>query len=213
MTITGSERAGAAVAEQAGRSLKKVVLEMGGSDPLIILEDADLDHAVQSAVFGRMFNTGQCCVGSKRIIVVGKDRGDAALRAFTEQMAALQAGDPMDLATTLGPLSSQRALDLLLEQIEIAEKDGARVVVGGGRIDRPGFYLEPTVLTGIDETNAAYNTEFFGPVRGVLRGRHRVRKRSSSPTTPRSVWGHRSSPPTPRAAEGSRPRSTAAWSL
>ena len=164
VTITGSERAGAAVAEQAGRSLKKVVLEMGGSDPLIILEDADLDHAVQSAVFGRMFNTGQCCVGSKRIIVVGKDRGDAALRAFSDQMAALQAGDPMDLATTLGPLSSQRALDLLLEQIEIAEKDGARVVVGGGRIDRPGFYLEPTVLTGIDETNAAYNTEFFGPV-------------------------------------------------
>jgi succinate-semialdehyde dehydrogenase/glutarate-semialdehyde dehydrogenase len=164
VTITGSERAGAAVAEQAGRSLKKIVLEMGGSDPLIILEDADLDHAVQSAVFGRMFNTGQCCVGSKRIIVVGKDRGEAALRAFSEQMAALQAGDPLDPATTLGPVSSQRALDLLLEQIEIAEKDGARVVVGGGRVDRPGFYLEPTVLTGIDPTNAAYNTEFFGPV-------------------------------------------------
>jgi succinate-semialdehyde dehydrogenase / glutarate-semialdehyde dehydrogenase len=164
VTITGSERAGAAVAEQAGRNLKKVVLEMGGSDPLIILDDADLDHAVQSAIFGRMFNTGQCCVGSKRIIVVGRDRGDTALRAFSEQMAALQAGDPLDPATTLGPVSSQRALDLLLEQIEIAEKDGARVVVGGGRIDRPGFYLEPTVLTGIDVTNAAYHTEFFGPV-------------------------------------------------
>ena len=164
VTVTGSERAGAAVAEQAGRSLKKIVLEMGGSDPLIILEDADLDHAVQSAVFGRMFNTGQCCVGSKRIIVVGKDRGEAALRAFSQEMAALQAGDPMDPATTLGPVSSQRALDLLLEQIEIAGKDGARVVVGGARIDRPGFYLEPTVLTGIDPTNAAYNTEFFGPV-------------------------------------------------
>src|SRR4051794_26069309 len=131
VTITGSERAGAAVAEQAGRNLKKVVLELGGSDPLIVLEDADLDHAVQSAVFGRMFNTGQCCVGSKRIIVVGKDRGDAALRAFSEAMAALRAGDPMDLATTLGPVASQRALDLLLEQIQLAEKDGARVVVGG----------------------------------------------------------------------------------
>jgi succinate-semialdehyde dehydrogenase/glutarate-semialdehyde dehydrogenase len=164
VTITGSERAGAAVAEQAGRNLKKIVLEMGGSDPLIILEDADLDHAVRSAVFGRMFNTGQCCVGSKRIIVVGKERGEAALRAFSEQMAALRAGDPMDLATTLGPVSSQRALDLLLEQIEIAEKDGARVVVGGARMDRPGYYLEATVLTGIDSTNAAYNTEFFGPV-------------------------------------------------
>jgi succinate-semialdehyde dehydrogenase/glutarate-semialdehyde dehydrogenase len=164
VTVTGSERAGAAVAEQAGRSLKKVVMELGGSDPLIILEDADLDHAVQSAVFGRMFNTGQSCVGSKRIIVVGKDRGDAALRAFTEQMAELQAGDPMDPATTLGPVSSERARDLLHEQIELAEKDGATVVVGGARIDRPGFYLEPTVLTGIDAANVAYNTEFFGPV-------------------------------------------------
>jgi len=164
VTITGSERAGAAVAEQAGRNLKKIVLEMGGSDPLIILEDADLDHAVRSAVFGRMFNTGQCCVGSKRIIVVGEKRGEAALRAFSEQMAALRAGDPMDLGTTLGPVSSERALDLLLEQIEIAEKDGARVVVGGARMDRPGYYLEATVLTGIDSTNAAYNTEFFGPV-------------------------------------------------
>ncbi len=164
VTITGSERAGAAVAEQAGRSLKKVVLEMGGSDPLIVLDDADLDHSMQSAVFGRMFNTGQCCVGSKRIIVVGKERGEAALRTFSEQMSALQVGDPMDLETTLGPVSSQRALDLLLEQIEIAEKNGARIVVGGGRIERPGFYLEPTVLTGIDTTNAAYSTEFFGPV-------------------------------------------------
>ena len=164
VTVTGSERAGAAVAEQAGRSLKKVVMELGGSDPLIILEDADLDHAVQSAVFGRMFNTGQSCVGSKRIIVVGKDRGNAALRAFTEHMAGLQAGDPADPSTTLGPISSERALDLLLEQVEVAEKDGAQVVIGGGRIDRPGFYLEPTVLTGIDAANSAYTTEFFGPV-------------------------------------------------
>jgi succinate-semialdehyde dehydrogenase/glutarate-semialdehyde dehydrogenase len=164
VTVTGSERAGAAVAERAGRSLKKVVMELGGSDPLIILEDADLDHAVQSAVFGRMFNTGQSCVGSKRIIVVGQDRGTAALGAITAQMSALQAGDPQDPATTLGPVSSARALDLLLEQVEAAEKDGAQVVVGGGRIDRAGFYLEPTVLTGIDRANSAYHTEFFGPV-------------------------------------------------
>jgi succinate-semialdehyde dehydrogenase/glutarate-semialdehyde dehydrogenase len=164
VTVTGSERAGAAVAEQAGRNLKKVVMELGGSDPLLILEDADLENAVQSAVFGRMFNTGQSCVGSKRIIVVGEARGAAVLAAFTEQMAALEAGDPMDAATTLGPVSSERALELLLEQIELAEKDGAQVVVGGARIDRPGFYLEPTVLTGIDESNSAYRTEFFGPV-------------------------------------------------
>jgi succinate-semialdehyde dehydrogenase / glutarate-semialdehyde dehydrogenase len=164
VTVTGSERAGAAVAEQAGRSLKKVVMELGGSDPLIILEDAELDNAVQSAVFGRMFNTGQSCVGSKRIIVVGQDRGAAALDAFTEAMAALAAGDPMDPATTLGPVSSERALHTLLEQVQVAEKDGAVITVGGRRLDRPGFYLEPTVLTGIEPTNGAYHTEFFGPV-------------------------------------------------
>jgi succinate-semialdehyde dehydrogenase/glutarate-semialdehyde dehydrogenase len=164
VTVTGSERAGAAVAEQAGRHLKKVVMELGGSDPLIILEDADLDHAVQSALFGRMFNTGQSCVGSKRIIVVGADRADTALRSFTDQLAALQAGDPMDPATTLGPVSSQRALDLLCAQITATVNDGATVVTGGARIDRPGFYLQPTVLTGIDPANTGHHTEFFGPV-------------------------------------------------
>ena len=164
ITITGSERAGAAVAEQAGRNLKKVVMELGGSDPLIILEDADIDHAVQGSMFGRMLNTGQCCVGSKRLIVVGEERADAVLSAFSGQMAGLQAGDPMDPATTLGPVSSQRALDRLLGQIDAAKRDGARVIVGGRRIERPGFYLEPTVLAEIDATNAAYTTEFFGPV-------------------------------------------------
>jgi succinate-semialdehyde dehydrogenase/glutarate-semialdehyde dehydrogenase len=164
VTVTGSERAGAAVAEQAGRSLKKVVAELGGSDPLIILEDADLDHAVESAVFGRMFNAGQSCVSSKRIIVVRAKRGESALRLFTEKLAALQPGDPMDPSTTFGPVSSQRALGLLLEQINAAEEGGALVVVGGGRIDRPGFYLAPTVLTGIEPPNPAYQTEFFGPV-------------------------------------------------
>ena len=164
VTVTGSERAGAAVAEAAGRGLKKVVMELGGSDPLIILDDADLDHAVGSAVFGRMFNTGQSCVGSKRVIVVGRDRGASALRAYTEQLAELRAGDPMDPDTTLGPVSSERALATLLEQIALAQTGGAQVVLGGGRIDRPGFYLEPTVLTGIDAANAAYRTEYFGPV-------------------------------------------------
>jgi succinate-semialdehyde dehydrogenase / glutarate-semialdehyde dehydrogenase len=164
VTVTGSERAGAAVAEQAGRHLKKVVMELGGSDPLIILEDADLDHAVGSAIWGRMFNTGQSCVGSKRVIVVGRERGEAALKAITGQMAALRPGDPLDPDTTLGPVSSGRALAGLLGQIEAAKAGGARVVTGGGRIDRPGFYLEPTVLTGIDAVNPAYTTEFFGPV-------------------------------------------------
>lgn len=164
VTVTGSERAGAAVAEAAGRSLKKVVMELGGSDPLIILDDADLDHAVESAVFGRMFNTGQSCVGSKRIIVVGRERGEQALSAFAGRLSKFKAGDPADPATTLGPICSERALTTLLGQIETARANGAKVVLGGSRIDRPGFFLEPTILTGIERSNPAYTTEFFGPV-------------------------------------------------
>jgi succinate-semialdehyde dehydrogenase/glutarate-semialdehyde dehydrogenase len=164
VTVTGSERAGSAVAERAGRHLKKVVMELGGSDPLIVLEDADLQMSVGGALFGRMFNTGQSCVSSKRIIVVGKERGETFLHGFSEGLDSLQAGDPADPDTTLGPLSSQRALDLLLDQIRIAQDGGATVVLGGNKINRPGYYLEPTILTGIDEKNPAYAMEFFGPV-------------------------------------------------
>lgn len=164
VTITGSERAGAAVAERAGRALKKVVAEMGGSDPLIVLEDAPLEPTLDSALFGRMFNTGQCCVGSKRIIVVGQDRGKAFLDGFVKRMAAFNAGDPMNPATTLAPLATEKALNLLLAQIDQAQKGGARIEVGGHRIDRPGYFLAPTVLAGIDENNPIYTQELFGPV-------------------------------------------------
>jgi succinate-semialdehyde dehydrogenase/glutarate-semialdehyde dehydrogenase len=164
VTITGSERAGTSVAERAGRSLKKVVMELGGSDPLIVLDDADLEHSVGGAMFGRMFNTGQSCVGSKRIIVVGEERGSAFLDAFTEQMASLNVGDPTDPRTTLGPLASESALNLILDQIREATDFGAEVLLGGNRVDRAGFYLEATVLAGIDAKNPAYTTEFFGPV-------------------------------------------------
>jgi succinate-semialdehyde dehydrogenase / glutarate-semialdehyde dehydrogenase len=164
VTVTGSERAGSAVAERAGRSLKKAVMELGGSDPLIVLEDADLQHALAGALFGRMFNTGQSCVSSKRIIVVGQERGETFLRGFSRGLASLQAGDPADPETTLGPLSSQKALDLLLEQIRMAKDGGAEVVLGGERIDRPGYYLQPTILTGINEKNPVSVLEFFGPV-------------------------------------------------
>jgi succinate-semialdehyde dehydrogenase / glutarate-semialdehyde dehydrogenase len=103
-------------------------------------------------------------VGTKRIIVVGKDRGNAFLEGFLQRMASLDAGDPEDPDTTLGPLSSEKALDLLLDQIELAKKDGGKVAFGGRRIDRPGFYLEPTVLTDIRKDNAIYTQELFGPV-------------------------------------------------
>jgi len=164
VTVTGSERAGAAVAERAGRNLKKSVMELGGSDPLIVLEDAPLEATLDSALFGRMFNAGQCCVASKRLIVVGKERGTAFLEGFAERMASLKVGDPGDPETTLGPLSSERALNLLLDQISAAKRDGARVVLGGARIERAGFYLEPTILTDITEDNAVYRQELFGPV-------------------------------------------------
>jgi len=164
VTLTGSERAGAAVAERAGRNLKKVVLELGGSDPLIVLDDAPLEWTLDSALTGRMVNTGQCCCGTKRIIVIGKERGEAFLGGFVKRMAALKPGDPADRSTSLAPISSEKALDILLGQIELARRKGATVAVGGKRIDRPGFYLEPTVLTNVTEKNPIYTLELFGPV-------------------------------------------------
>lgn len=168
VTITGSERAGSAVAERAGRNLKKVVAEMGGSDPLIVLDDAPLEAAVQSAVFGRMFNTGQSCVSSKRIIVVGKARADAFQAAFVEAMAALKVGDPSAADTGCGPISSWRALKLLLEQIDAARTHGAEILLGGKQVDRPGFYLQPTVLAGITPDNPVFGQELFGPVASLF---------------------------------------------
>lgn len=141
VTLTGSERAGAAVAGRAGRSLKKSVMELGGSDPLIVLEDAPMESTLDNALFGRMFNMGQCCVGSKRIIVIGKERGEVFLDGFVQRLALLKAGNPNDPATTLGPLASKKALNLLLDQIKLARKEGGKVVYGGARLARPGFYL------------------------------------------------------------------------
>ncbi|KAK4083810.1 uncharacterized protein Triagg1_1472 [Trichoderma aggressivum f. europaeum] len=164
VTFTGSSRAGSAIAESAGRHLKKVVLELGGSDPFIILPDAPLQDAIDMAVEGRLHNTGQACIGTKRVIVVGKERGELVLRDMQEGMASLQAGDPRDSSTTVGPVVSERALLGLLEQIEVAERSGGAVALGGRRIARPGFYLEPTILTNISQTNPATKQEFFGPV-------------------------------------------------
>ena len=167
VTLTGSDRAGSAVGERAGRHLKKSVLELGGSDPLIVLEDAPLEPALDNACFGRMFNTGQSCTASKRFIVVGEERGRAFLEGLAERMRAFQPGDPRDPETRLGPLSSERALQGLLGQIESAVKAGARVVLGGRRVERPGFYMEPTILTGIGPDNPIFFQETFGPVASV----------------------------------------------
>ncbi|WP_344418114.1 NAD-dependent succinate-semialdehyde dehydrogenase [Pseudonocardia ailaonensis] len=163
VSVTGSERAGAAVAEIAGRNLKKCVLELGGSDPFIVLKSADLPKAVKAAVAGRMGNAGQACNASKRIIVVG-DNYEPFVEQFTAAMAALQPGDPTDPASGFGPMSSERAAEGLLEQVRDAVDQGAIVRTGGRRVDRPGSFVEATVLTDVGPGMRAYREELFGPV-------------------------------------------------
>jgi succinate-semialdehyde dehydrogenase/glutarate-semialdehyde dehydrogenase len=164
VTLTGSERAGTSVGERAGHNLKKAVLELGGSDPALILEGAPLDHAAEQVVMGRTYNSGQGCVNIKRVIVVGKERGAQMLAKLKERFADITVGDPKEEDTLVGPLSSERALEGLLAQIQEAKEAGARIAYGGSRIDRPGFYLEPTIVTDITEDNPLYHEEAFGPV-------------------------------------------------
>lgn len=164
ITLTGSERAGAAVAEQAGRNLKRVVLELGGSDPFIVLQDASIVEAAKLALGGRMINAGQGCAASKRFIVIGKERADHFTKELATLMEDIKAGDPLDPATTMGPISSERGLNLLLEQLDTASTAGAKVILGGKRIQGPGFYLEPTILTHITPDNPIAQEETFGPI-------------------------------------------------
>ncbi len=138
-------------------------MELGGSDAFIVLEDADLEHTVKWAVWGRMYNTGQTCCAAKRFVVVEK-LADRFLEKFLAALAALKPGDPLDEKTTLGPLSSESALVDLLKQVDGAVAHGAKVLMGGKRIARPGSYMQPTVLTDIAPGNPAFREEFFGPV-------------------------------------------------
>jgi succinate-semialdehyde dehydrogenase / glutarate-semialdehyde dehydrogenase len=165
VSLTGSARAGAAVAEVAGRNLKKVVLELGGSDPFILLDTTDLDAAVESAVAARLDNSGQSCNAAKRFIVIDK-LYDSFLEKFTAAITATKPGDPTDQDTVLGPLSSDDATDRLQEQLERAVAGGARIVGGG---EREGNFFSSTVLTDVTADNDAYHEEFFGPVATVYR--------------------------------------------
>jgi succinate-semialdehyde dehydrogenase / glutarate-semialdehyde dehydrogenase len=165
VSVTGSERAGSAVAEIAGRHLKKIVLEMGGSDPFIVLGSDDLDTTVEDAVAARLDNTGQSCNAAKRFIVAD-DLYEPFLEKFTAAMAATKAGDPTSEDTAIGPLSSKTAADRLEDQVKRAIDQGAKVAVGG---TRDGNFFEPTVLTDIGPDNEAYREEFFGPVAQVYR--------------------------------------------
>jgi succinate-semialdehyde dehydrogenase / glutarate-semialdehyde dehydrogenase len=168
VALTGSNRAGTAVAAEAGAAGKKITLELGGSDAFIVLDDADMDVAIRSGVWGKMNNTGECCIAAKRYILDEKI-ADAFVERFKQEMDKLVPGDPMDPGTTLGPLSSEKALTLVQGQIDTAIRNGARILLGGRRIQRPGYYLEPTILTDVEAQNPAYYEEFFAPVALVFR--------------------------------------------
>jgi succinate-semialdehyde dehydrogenase/glutarate-semialdehyde dehydrogenase len=165
VSLTGSGRAGAAVAEIAGRNLKKVVLELGGSDPFLVLGTDDLDAVVEAAVGGRLENGGQACNAAKRFIVVD-ELYDSFLEKFTAALTKIEPGDPKSEGTVLGPLSSAGATDRLEDQVKRATDQGATLVAGGGR---DGNFFKTTVLTDIAPGNDAYKEEFFGPVASVYK--------------------------------------------
>jgi len=168
VSVTGSERAGSAVAEIAGRNLKKVVLELGGSDAFIVLDTDDVKATARAAVEARMENAGQSCNAAKRMIVTAPFYDDF-LAEFTKGMAEQVTGDPFDEATTYGPLSSEAAAANLVEQIDDAVSKGATLHTGGRRVDGPGAFVEPTVLSGVTEGMRPYREELFGPAAVVYK--------------------------------------------
>ena len=163
VALTGSVAAGRSISARAGTNLKVSSMELGGSDAFIVLDDADLDHTIPWAVWGRMYNAGQTCCASKRFIVV-EEIADKFLARFKTALQALKPGDPMDEETTHGPLSTESALIDLLKQVDSAVANGATVALGGKRIDRAGSYMQATILTDVKPDNPAFRDEFFGPV-------------------------------------------------
>ncbi|MGD0776725.1 MAG: NAD-dependent succinate-semialdehyde dehydrogenase [Candidatus Solibacter sp.] len=170
VTLTGSEPAGRQVAAQAGRQIKKCVLELGGSDPFIVMSSADLASAVRTGVQARVVNNGQSCIAAKRFIVE-ETIADEFERRFVEAMSALVVGDPMQEATEVGPLATPVILHELGEQVRRSVAAGARVLTGGHRLERPGNYYAPTVLVDAPENSPAYCEELFGPVAVLMRAR------------------------------------------
>ncbi|QCP07256.1 NAD-dependent succinate-semialdehyde dehydrogenase [Micrococcus luteus] len=170
VSLTGSDKAGQIIGEQAGRNVKKAVLELGGSDPFIVAGDADVARAAKDAVSGRCVNSGQTCTSSKRFIVV-EEHYEQFLSAFVEGMRAVPHGDPTDESTVVGPLSSPEAVQEVHELVQDAVAHGATLHVGGEPGEGPGAYYPPTVLTDVDESARAFREEIFGPVAVV----HRVK--------------------------------------
>jgi succinate-semialdehyde dehydrogenase/glutarate-semialdehyde dehydrogenase len=167
-TLTGSEPAGRSVASIAGKQIKKTVLELGGSDPFIVMPSANIDEAVTTAVTARTINNGQSCIAAKRFIVASEIY-DEFERKFVEQMKALRIGDPLEEATQIGPLATPQIVNDLEEQVQRAVKAGARVLTGGNRIDRRGNFYEPTVLVDVDVDEPVSCEEIFGPVAMLFR--------------------------------------------
>ena len=167
-TLTGSEMAGIQVGVAAAKRIKKVVLELGGSDPFIVMPSADLEAAVATAVDARVQNNGQSCIAAKRFIVAEKIADDFE-RKFVKRMQDLRVGDPFDEATQLGPLANADAVTSLDSDVKKTVAAGARVLTGGHPLDRSGSFYAPTVLADIPKNSPAYNEEFFGPVASIFR--------------------------------------------
>ncbi|MGE0668474.1 MAG: NAD-dependent succinate-semialdehyde dehydrogenase [Sphingomonadales bacterium] len=170
VTLTGSNAAGKAIASKAGECLKKSVLELGGSDPFVVLEDADLDKAAEAGAASRLFNTGQACIAAKRFIVV-----DSIAEKFEDKLAerllARKMGDPMDETVALGALARADLRDELHDQVERSLKEGARNILGGAIPNEPGAYYPPTILNGVEKGMPAFDEELFGPVASIVRAK------------------------------------------
>jgi succinate-semialdehyde dehydrogenase / glutarate-semialdehyde dehydrogenase len=169
-TLTGSEEAGMQVGAAAAKKIKKVVLELGGSDPFIVMPSANLDEAVAAAVKARVQNNGQSCIAAKRFIVAEPIANEFE-RKFVSRMEALKIGDPLDESTELGPLSTADGVTSLDADVQKSIRAGARVLTGGKKLDRPGNYYAPTVLTDIPKDSPAYREELFGPVASLFRAK------------------------------------------
>ena len=192
VTLTGSERAGSAVAAAAGAALKKTVLELGGSDPFVVLPGADLVAAAAAAAKSRFGNNGQSCVAAKRFIVVD-EVADEFVSHFVNAVQALVVGDPMTPGTTVGPMARADLRTALLAQIAATVAQGAEVVTGGQAIDAPGWFVEPTVLDRVEPRMTAFDQETFGPVAAVIRARDTAHAIALANDTEfglaASVWG------------------------
>ena len=192
VTLTGSERAGVAVGTAAGRSLKKSVLELGGSDPFVVLGDADLRAAAVAAARSRFGNAGQSCIAAKRFIVVA-EVADEFAQLLLDQVNCLHVGDPRDAETTIGPLAREDLRTALHDQVTTSIAEGATLVTGGHPIDRPGYFYAPTVLDNVTATMKTFQAEVFGPVASIIRAEDDEHAAALANDTPyglgASVWG------------------------